>query len=315
MIILAKKDYLSIDIGGTFTKYALIDHSGNLKVKSKFATPNSDVQEFLKAIYQVIDDNIDSIRGIAFSIPGRIDKDDQTIYFGGALPMLHGLSLGRIIQSKYNLPVSMENDGKCAALAELWLGNLQGVENGAALVLGTAVGGGIILKGKLWSGTHFQGGELSFMLTQVDNRSDAENNIMLNAGSAVKMVNTIGDKLELSDPTDGLRVFKAIENDDPIARPIFEEYCRRIAYIITNTQAVLDLTNYVIGGGISNESILVPEINHQIQIIRDENPLLRDTLQKPTVETAKFKNDANLFGALYSLLVDLDDTHSVSVEL
>ncbi|MCV3323232.1 ROK family protein [Pediococcus ethanolidurans] len=302
-----EKDYLSIDIGATYTKYALIDHSGSLKVKSQFSTPRDSVDNFLKKLYSVINEVLPNIKGVAFSVPGRIDQKEQIIYHGGSLPMLHGLSLSKIISSRYNLPVSMENSGKAGALAEFWLGNLKDIKNGAAIILGTAVDGGIILNGHLWHGTNAQGGDLSFMLSQINGAPEDPENLMFTSGSAIKMIDKIATALEFPDRTDGMRVFKAIENGEPTARKIFDQYCRRIAYMIVNIQAVLDLSRYVIGGGISSESILVPEIKHQLQLLRDENTLLRKTLNAPEILMAHFKSDANLYGALYNLLLQLDD--------
>ncbi|MDV7695213.1 ROK family protein [Pediococcus parvulus] len=305
------KDYLTIDIGATYTKYALIDHSGNLKVKSQFSTPRDSVDSFLKKLYGVINEVLPHIKGVAFSVPGRIDQKEQIIYHGGALPMLHGLSLSKIINRRYDLPVTMENSGKAAALAELWLGNLKEIKNGAAIILGTTVDGGIILNGHLWYGSNAQGGDLSFMLSQINGAADDADNLMFNAGSAVRMINNIATVLDFTDHNDGMRVFKAIENGEPAARKIFDQYCRRIAYMIINTQAVLDLSRYVIGGGISAESILVPEIKHQLQLLRDDNTLLRKTLSVPEIYSAYFKNDASLYGALYNLLLHLDDEHLI----
>lgn len=301
------KDYLSIDIGATYTKYALIDHGGNLKVKSQFNTPRDSVDTFLKKIYDVINEVLPNIKGVAFSVPGRIDQKAQIIYHGGALPMLHGLSLSKIINHRYDLPVGMENSGKSAALAELWLGNLKGIHNGAAIILGNAVDGGIILNDQLWHGSNAQGGNLSFMLSQINGEPENPDNLMFSAASAVKMINGIAEKLDFADRNDGMRVFKAIQNGEPVARELFEQYCRRIAYMIVNIQAVLDLSRFVIGGGISSESILVPEIKHQLQLLRDENSLLRKTVAVPEILTARFKSDANLYGALYNLLSRLND--------
>jgi hypothetical protein len=72
--------------------------------------------------------------------------------------------------------------------------------------------------------------------------------------------------------------------------------------MIANTQAVLDLNKYVICGRISTQSILVPEINHQLQVIRDSFSLLKETLHMPNVETSVFKQDTDLYGAYYFAL-------------
>ncbi|WP_279233301.1 family 1 glycosylhydrolase [Leuconostoc lactis] len=100
------------------------------------------------------------------AVPGKVDHHDETIYGGGALQFLDQVNLPAALQLA--VPVSVENDGKAAALAELWLGNLKNVQNGAAVVLGTGVGGGLILNGQLYAGSHFQAGELSFMVLDTD---------------------------------------------------------------------------------------------------------------------------------------------------
>ena len=76
---------------------------------------------------------------------------------------MHGFDLKGYFRNTYGKGCTIINDGKAAALCELWLGNLRGITNGIVLTLGTGVGGGIIIDGKLHQGTTFQAGELSFM--------------------------------------------------------------------------------------------------------------------------------------------------------
>ncbi len=90
-----------------------------------------------------------------------MDHGNETIYAGGALPFLDQVNLADELQ--LDIPVAIENEGKTAAIAELWLGNLTGIDNGAAVVLGTGIGGVLILNDALHTGSHFQAGELSFM--------------------------------------------------------------------------------------------------------------------------------------------------------
>ena len=120
------------------------------------------------------------------------------------------------------MPLAVTNDGKAAALAEWWLGNLKGIQNGAAITLGTGLGGGVIVEGKLIQGAHFQAGELSFLLNATK-RSDAPENaeqpnnqgLTLQqlagfSGSAVAMIRRSAQLLGLADLADGKAVFDAI---------------------------------------------------------------------------------------------------------
>lgn len=295
-------DFLSIAIDESFIRYALFDQSGNLKIKKSISTPTDGVDNFLKKIYGIVSDNVKAVYGIGLSVPGQVDQKNGVIYQGGSLPMLHGLSLGKIISARYELPVFMESTGICAVIASQWQGNLQNVDNGCAIILDSGVSSGIVLNNKILSGSHLQAGEVGMLISNPEVENYRPENIMFNACSATKMVHSIGTRLELVDPNDDTKVFKAIENGDSNARELFNAYCRNVAYMITNIQAVLDLSKYVIGGSISNQSILVPEINHQLQVIRETIPLLKETLQTPTVETSNLKQDTELYGAYYNAI-------------
>ncbi|MFC5630344.1 MULTISPECIES: ROK family protein [Streptococcus] len=300
------KDYLSIDIGGTQIKYALIDRSGNIIEKSNRSTPDN-LPHFLEAIDSLVTHYKSRIRGVAISCPGKVDSKEGIIYFGGSLPFLHGLNLPEYLLEHYDLPTTVINDGKAAALSELWRGNLQGIENGLALILGTGVGGGIISKGELLQGTHFQAGELSF--TAVPVRPFDFQNIYGVKGSAVRMIETCAEILGLEDTKDGMTVFKAISQKDGRVYPIFRDYCQGIAYLIYNVQAVLDMARVVVGGGISVQEIVIEEIRNQYQIILQKLGDFSQMITPVEIMPCAFHNEANLLGALYQFLLTVEGNH------
>ena len=155
--------YLAVDVGGTNLKYALINRSGQMIKKSRMETPHEGLTQFLEAIEKISDKLKGQLNGVAFSTPGRVDTTTDTIYCrNSTLPYLNEVCLPRKLQ-KLGLPISVENDGKSAALAESWLGNLNDVKNGMAIVLGTCVVGGIMLDGHLWAGSRRLAGEVSLM--------------------------------------------------------------------------------------------------------------------------------------------------------
>lgn len=299
------KYYLSIDIGGTNLKYGLLDRSGRLIEHDKVSTPTNSREDFMRVLMSIIDAQITRIRGIAISVPGKIDVSQGIVYFGGSLPFLDKYPLGATLSGKYHLPVGLENDGKAAALAELWLGNLKKTPNSAAVVLGTGVGGGVILNGHLLYGTHFQAGEFSFMLNNFNDSNFIKAAVGGNT-SAVGMIRDIGVALSLPNPTDGIAVFKKIEDGNPIALAKFTHFCNYVAKMILNVQSVVDLQRYVIGGGISAQSLVVKTINTEYDQMLAATPIIHDTLTRPEIIVAKFGNDANLYGALYSLLQQMN---------
>lgn len=292
-----KKDYLSIDVGGTEIKYGLLDRAGNLIVNAKVSTPQNGLNSFLKVIDQIIYKYLNQSRGVAFSIPGTVNPHDGTVKIGGALPYLDGLNLTKHIHQKIDpeLMVAVENDGKAAAMAELWLGNLRHEHNCAAVILGTGVGGGIILNGHLYRGTHYEAGELSFMPFKNGKTKYGQ------AGSAVLMINKIAKHYNIPNIYNGVAVFDRINQRKKYAYKVFRKYCWRIACMILSVQSVLDLDRYVIGGGISSQPIVADTIREQYEKLLKKTDLAK--IPRPAIMKAYFENDANLFGGVYNLLL------------
>ena len=200
------------------------------------------------------------------------------------------------------MPAAVVNDGKAAAQAELWIGNLKGVKHAAAIALGTGIGGAVVIDGKVHQGRNFVAGEFSSVLPTEE---PLKNNLAV-TNSSIRLVSELADIIGLEDKFDGEAVFEVVsskENEQVNAH--FQAYCKRLAIFICNLQATLDISNVVIGGGISNQPVLIEEINHQYEIIRKENPVLHHTFLPATIERCKFSNNANLLGVLYQLLLEL----------
>ena len=296
-----KKNYLSIDIGGTNVKYAELNNAGNIIEQGKIKTSH-DKEQFLKNIDQIVEKYVkNEIKGIAFCAPGKIAH--TKIHFGGALPFLDGIDFA-VRYKKYDIPVTVINDGKASVLAENWLGSLKDMQNCAAITLGTGVGGGIIVNGKLLNGAHFQAGELSFL--QLNMKEPGFDGFAGGYASAVQMIRNVNEAIENDDETDGLAAFEAINNGNEKAKKIFDEYCKRIAAIIIDIQAVVDLDAIAIGGGISAQPIVVQGINQAYDKVLADNELIRKTFTRPKIVEAKFKNGANLYGALYNLFIHVN---------
>lgn len=265
-------------------KYALMDNEGQLLEKGK-RTSVDNLDDFVAALYEVGDQYKGKFTGIAVCAPGKIDTEKMIIHYGGALTFLDGLNLEEMLGSRYGVAVSAENDAKAAALCEQWLGELKGVDTGAVMTLGTGVGGGIVVGGKLLHGSSFQAGELSWMIT---NQEAGLKEMAAYTGarcSAVRMVE---------------RVNQELGNEE--AGKIFRQYCLDVAVMILNLQTVINGEKVVIGGGISAQEILIEEIRRQFGEISQDNPILGQQVIPPEIVAAKFRNDTNLYGALFALL-------------
>jgi len=299
------KTYLAFDIGGTKLKYALINDQGQLLKKYSENTVKTSQVEFLKRFNEIIQKFQAQISGIGISVPGKINVSDQSISFGGSLPFLDGLSFSRSLDTK--LPIFVENDAKAATLAEIWQGSLKDVNNGVMLVLGTAIGSGIVLNHQLIYGSNQQAGEVSFMSCGKFDMAS----LMGGRSSAVGLIHDIAKHYELEDIDDGPKVFELIKNNDSYAEKRFQEFCRNVALLIHNMQTVLDVDRYVIGGGISRQKIVVEGINKAFDKLRAESDFVNNTLMKPQIVSSKLYNAANLYGAISRFEMGTEHTNEL----
>lgn len=291
---------LAIDFGGTQVKSALVSEEFALEK----SLPTQSSPQTLNQTLDVIDYLVTSVKvaltGIAISVPGTVDTDEGVIYHGGLLRFFHGFRIKDILEAKYHLPVTALNDGKAAALGELAMGHLQGVTNGAALVLGSGLGGGLIINGKLFQGSHFQASELTFLLP-VQMKKVNPSQMRGTTLSAVGFITRVNEVLGNADLKDGREAFKEINARNEAVYPIFEAYCRSLAITILNLQSIFDMEIFVLGGGISAQPVLIEEVNRQFDKVRYEIDFIGKIIKRPKIVACHHHNGANLIGAAYFL--------------
>ena len=161
------KKYLAIDVGGSSIKYAFISEDLNIIEKSSVVTPKDSLEEFIETIGSLYDKYKDSISGIAISMPGMIDPEKGYCFTGGALKYNDDVYMVDVLKKRCNTNITIGNDAKCAANAELGFGNLQDISDGAVVILGTGIGGCLIKDHKVHIGKHFSAGEFSFIKTSL----------------------------------------------------------------------------------------------------------------------------------------------------
>ena len=162
------------DVGGTEIKYSVMDEGLNRTDAGSVPTPQDTQKHFLDTLYALYSQHRDEVSGIAMALPGFVDTRTGFVSNGGALLYNTGTQVGQLVRERCGCPVTLENDGKAAALAELQAGALQGCCNAAVFIIGTGVGGGIIANGQLVRGIHFTAGEYSFVNTNADEWENTE---------------------------------------------------------------------------------------------------------------------------------------------
>lgn len=297
---------LAFDIGGTFIKYALVDEAYQVSDSSKVPTP-ATIEEFWEALERVICLFQNRITGIAISCPGEINSRLGFVFKGGLIPYLRNIPLASRLNKTFQVPVTVLNDGDAAGLAEARIGNLQDCDCGATFVLGTGVGLALTSNSSLISTWNLKGylrwpslGEKQVTPEQKQYQTEilrhGISSLVQNLGSAVNFVANASQLLELPEE-DGVQVFEVLEaGHHEELQDLFASYCREIAILIYNLQSLVRLEKVTIGGGISSQSLLLEEINHQYKSLMEESGEQRFSLVE--IQAARYHNSSNLLGAV-----------------
>ncbi|WP_260208463.1 ROK family protein [Lactobacillus acidophilus] len=282
----------AIDIGGTTIKIATWK-DGKLQDKHAIDTP-----ENLDSFYQVLTNEVNKIKkntpieGAAISSPGAVNKKTGIIGGSSAIPYIHNFKIVDELEKCFGLPVSIENDANSAALGELAEGSGKGCNSMAFFIIGTGIGGALIMDQKIWHGAHLFGGEFGYMIMGTHTLSEL--------ASPVAMANRYNKRT--GKKLDGKTVFELADQDDPVASDVRQTLIHALAVAIYNIQHSFDPEKIVIGGGISNNPKLVSLLNKEIDRLRDDLDLV--TL-KPDIVLCTLKSDANLRGAV----ADFEQNH------
>lgn len=292
--------YLVLDIGGTFIKYAIMNREGQFMKQGKVAAQTGSEAEMLASLELVHAEVGDDYEGVAISMPGRIDTARGWAHTGGAFTWLQEYPAAQKYGEVFGKPTTIANDGKCAAIAESWNGALADVDSGAVIVLGTGIGGGIVLNKQVWMGCSGGAGELSWLICDYELLFDRQAKsvspaIWTGHISAYSITKAFAQAKGL-DKADGVMLFDAYDAGDEDAIAIMDTYAKWAASGIINLQAVLDLPRYAIGGGISARSQTTTLVREAVDDIFAHQVGL--PFSKPEIVTCAFGNEANLIGAL-----------------
>ena len=301
---------LTIDVGGTYIKYGLVEN-GIISCKGKKPTPavplkwGEDVDEELAILfrkkYREYFDTLreiflelgDGIDGIAMSVPGILDSRTGYVYSGGALCYISEINFADEVSRLCNgVPVTIENDTKAAAMAELSSGVLKGIKDASVVLFGTAIGGCTICNGEIIRGSNQFSGEFS--------------SIKLRSSSGTKEtwgnfgVHTMYDEYAAQKGIEkgavtGEMLFEKAEAGDKKACEIVRNYCRLMCEPICNLQVVTDPQVIAIGGGISSQRLFIDMLREEVE--RSCKEIKSPNYPTPTLVACKYRNDANLIGA------------------
>lgn len=292
------KHYLCIDVGGSSIKYGVIDSEANIIETESVKAPKT-----LEDMYQVFESAFHKyesydLQGVALSMPGAVDSETGIIGGSSAYDYIHGPCIKQYLEDKLNLRVEMENDANCAALAEVWKGAGEDVEDCCFIVCGTGIGGAVVKDKRIHKGIHLHGGEFGYMIADF-NYETKEMETWSTVGSTVAVLRGIAkDKGVDIETLDGREIFDHY-HDDIIYEKYVDRFYWALANGIYNLQYAYDPEKIIIGGGISIRADLLEEVNKRLDVIFKN---FTHALIKPVVLTCHYHNDANLIGALFHFL-------------
>ncbi len=288
---------LTFDIGGTSIKYALISKSGEILEKDNYPTPLENIEGFYKEITTIYNRYKDRVEGVALSSPGVVDSKNGIIKLIYALPFLQGINVKKDLEELLDTKVTIENDGKCAALAEVWQGSGKDYKDIVFIVIGTGIGGAIVKNKEIHHGNNLACGELGMMLLPCKNGGY---NSWSKLASTINLVHQVEDRLSLDRGSlNGEKVFLMEEEGNEVCIEEIDNFYRNIALGIYNLQFSFDPESVIIGGGISRRANLCEKIKLKLNELNKEFGSLGDKLD---ILPCKFSNDANLLGAVYHYL-------------
>lgn len=309
--------YLGIDLGGMSIKAGVCDDNGNIIAKDTCVTVRSEdgdriIRDMAQLCLKVIADaglTVEDIEYAGVASPGSADCERGIIIYASTLPFLNYPIAERLSQWTGIKKIYVENDANAAAKGESIFGAAKGYKDSLFITIGTGVGGGIIINGKVYSGFNYSGAELGHMVI-VHNGIPCpcgRNGCMESYASATALINLSKEKM-LADKesvmweicendiekVNGKTVFDAMERNDKTAKAIFDEYISYLACGIVNFINIFQPEVLSIGGGISKqgEVLLAP-----IREIVEKEQYSRHSDKKTVLKIATLGNDAGIIGA------------------
>ncbi len=310
-----KKYGFGVDIGGTTCKIGLFETSGVLVDKWEIKTnTDNNGASILDDVAASIEDKLtasgidkDEVQGIGVGVPGPITADGtvlQCVNLGWGV-----FNVAETLGAKTGFPVKAGNDANVAALGEMWQGGGKGYKNVVMVTLGTGVGGGIIINGKIIAGTKGAGGEIGHMMVN-ENETDVcgcgKSGCLEQYASATGVVRmarkmlsstTQGTTLCNNENLTAKAIFDAAKENDVVAKALVEELGKVLGTALASIACVVDPEVFVIGGGVSRAGQILIDAICEYYMERTFH-----VCRAAKFALASLGNDAGMYGCVQMIL-------------
>ena len=309
------KYYLGVDLGGTNIKAGITDEKGNILLKTSVRTDSEgdsgriagQMVDLCRELVAKAGVCMDDVEAVGVGIPGTVDAQKGTVIYCNNLDM-DGAPIGAMMQEQLGKPVHLANDASCAALGEFVCGSGKEHNSIILVTLGTGVGGGIILDGKLWEGLEGAGAEIGHMVVHIGGAecTCGRKGCFEAYSSATALVNQTKAAMEKhpgsllhsvvakTGRVSAKTAFDAMRKGDQVATEVVNNYLHYLSEGVANLINMFAPEAIILGGGVCNEgdALLIP-LKEQV-IAKCYGG---DLIHHAEISIASLGNDAGLIGA------------------
>jgi glucokinase len=301
---------IGIDIGGTKISAGVVDSSGNLIDSSRCSTPTEGGKELISSVINLIKEfnKKYEIKGIGISIAALISSDYGTIVGAPNIANLSKLNFVNEIKVEFEIPIIIENDANAAMWAEFKFGNAKGLNPVMFFIIGTGVGGGLVIDGKLFKGANGIGAEFGHMCVVPDGllcgcgskgclEQYASGGALIRYANEALLANPDKSEEVLSfgeGKLSGTALTKAAKAGNELALAAFSKQADWLGLACASYSLIIDPQAIIIGGGVvdAGELFLAP-----VRAAMRKYMPFAESHVPPKIIAAKFGNDAGLIGA------------------
>lgn len=311
---------LAVDLGGTKVAAALMTSSGRILTRNEEATcllgPEQGISQIMRLLRELMDRagvRSSQVMGIGVGIPAVLEPDTDLVVWAPNLSGWRNVALRPALEDGLGLPACIEYDGHTAVLGEWWLGAGRGYKSIAMVIIGTGLGGGLILDGKLYRGHDRLAGAAGWFTLTTDAELDDQPGLSLGhweslvAGPGIarktQALREIHPESQLNllspdEPLTGKQVFEAARQGDAVAGQILRETAGIIGLGVANIVSLINPEIVILGGSVGRQGdVLLPRI--QQVVLRWAQPASARSVK---FTTAKLGSDAGLYGAAYAVI-------------
>jgi glucokinase len=312
-----KDIYLTVDLGGTNLRLAVLDDTG--KILRLTGLDSGTVQNSaalieclaleLKKFQKEFAAQDGVVRGAGLGIPGLVDISEGTILQSPHFPQWNNFALKKELAPHLNFPIFVENDANLAALGEAWFGAGKALTHFVMMTLGTGVGAGIVVDRKVFHGSHGFAGEVGHMVIDMEGLPGALNirgtleTFASASGLRLHLKELQKNKIPKSDPLQKLNpndphlpeeLVRLATAGSPTAKKLWDQFGRALACSIASLANILGIFDFILGGGLMGAwEVFYPPFQEELP-----KRIYRSTLERIQVHRAQLGNDAGLIGGI-----------------